>query len=191
MIDQAVARGAGMADLTQLLERWSRGDRAAFDALIPLVYDELRGLAERCLAEERTGHTLQPTALVHEAYMRLSATHSMRLERRAHFFGAAARVMRRVLVDHARRRRAAKRGQAQQTELTVDEPAIDVPFDILALNDALDRLSELAPQKAEIVELRYFGGLSFDEVGQLLGLSSTTVRRHWAFGRAWLLRALG
>jgi RNA polymerase sigma factor (TIGR02999 family) len=179
-----------MADLTQLLERWSRGDREAFDALVPLVYEELRGLAEVYLQNERPGHTLQPTALVHEAYVRLSATNAMRLENRAHFFGAAARAMRRVLVDHARRRSAGKRGGAHQPSLTVEEAAFEVPFDVLALNDALERLASVAPEKAQVVELRYFGGLSVDEVGHVLGLSATSVKRHWAFGRAWLLRAL-
>jgi len=177
-----------MVDLSLLLDRWSRGDREAFEALIPLVYDELRRLADLYLRNERDGHTLQPTALVHEAYLRLSETNGQRIETRSHFFGAAAMAMRRVLVDHARKRRAAKR---EAPLVTSAEPAFETPFDVLALNDALDRLAAISPERARVVELRYFGGLSIEEAAKVLRTSPTTVKRHWTFARAWLLRALG
>ena len=152
-----------IGDVTQLLDRWCGGDVEAFNALVPLVYDELRKLANHHLRDEREGHTLQPTALVHEAFLRLRNVRAVKMENRAYFYGAAARVMRRVLVDHARRRRADKRGggraPAELTELTaaLDQP-IDVRMDLVALNDALDALAAIAPEKAKVIELRFFGG---------------------------------
>jgi RNA polymerase sigma-70 factor (ECF subfamily) len=183
------------AEITDLLAAWSGGDRAALDRLLPLVYAELRRVAARRLARERAGHTLVPTALVHEAYLRLVEQHSAQWQGRAHFFGVAAELMRRILVDHARARAAAKRG-AGQTLVSLDaarEPrgpgAPDV--DVLALNAALDRLAELDPRQARIVELRYFGGLSVDETALILDLSPATVKRAWTMARAWLFRELG
>jgi RNA polymerase sigma factor (TIGR02999 family) len=181
-----------MSDITDLLNRWGQGDGEAFKALLPLVYEELRRLAAHHLRQERQGHTLQPTALVHEAYLRLSGLREMQLHNRAHFYGAAARVMRRVLVDHARKHRALKRGgpeAALQLEESVETP-IDMHLDLEALDEALDALEAIAPEKAKVVELRYFGGLSVEETGEYLGISPATVKRYWSFARAWLFRRL-
>jgi RNA polymerase sigma factor (TIGR02999 family) len=181
------------ADITGLLERWGRGDREAFDALLPLVYKELRRLARHHLGGERSGHTLQPTALVHEAYLRLRGERDIHLEHRAHFFGAAANVMRRILVDHARRHRAQKRGGGVAKVADIDEcvdAAVDVHLDLAALDEALVDLEKIAPEKARVVELRYFGGLSVEEAAEHLNLSPATVKRYWAFSRAWLYRRL-
>jgi RNA polymerase sigma factor (TIGR02999 family) len=182
-----------VADITELLDRWSRGDEEAFKTLMPLVYEELRDLADHYLRNERSGHTLQPTALVHEAYLRLSTVRGMRLENRTHFYGAAARIMRRLLVDYARHRKAAKRGGAA-LDVVPFEAALDAPLDLrldfAALNDALDALAAFAPDKARVVELRYFGGLSIDETASFLKIAPATVKRHWTFARAWLYRAL-
>ena len=181
-----------MSDVTDLLERWGHGDGEAFKALLPLVYEELRRLAAHHLRQERQVHTLQPTALVHEAYLRLSGLREMQLHNRAHFYGAAARVMRRVLVDHARKHRALKRGgpeAALQREEEVEMP-VDMHLDLEALDDALDALEAIAPEKAKVVELRYFGGLSVEETGEYLGISPATVKRYWSFARAWLFRRL-
>ncbi len=181
-----------LGDITQLLDRWCGGDIEAFDALVPLVYDELKKLANHYFRDEREGHTLQPTALVHEAFLRLRNVRDLRMENRAYFYGAAARVMRRVLVDHARRRGAGKRGgHGTPAELTaaIDQP-IDVRMDLIALNDALDALAEIAPEKARAIELRFFGGLTIEETADYLGIAPATVKRHVAFARAWLFRAL-
>lgn len=180
-----------MTDVTELLARWNRGDRDAFAELMPLVYGELRRLATSYMAREQTNHTLQPTALVHEAYLRLASGHSGRFNNRIHFYGAAAQAMRRILVDHARLRRARKRG-ADPTVVSLDEVdvGIDVRLDLVALDDALKRLTEIAPRPAKVVELRYFGGMSIEEVAQLLDIAPATVKRHWTFARAWLHRAL-
>jgi RNA polymerase sigma factor (TIGR02999 family) len=182
-----------MSDITELLDRWGQGDREAFEALLPLVYKELRHLAARHLRQERRGHTLQPTALVHEAYLRLSGLREVQLENRAHFFGTAARVMRRVLVDHARKHRAKKRGGAE-APVTLEDVAAPAPLeghlDMEALDAALNALEAIAPDKAKVVELRYFGGLSVEQTAEYLGISPATVKRHWAFARAWLLRRL-
>src|SRR5690242_21849220 len=152
-------------DVTQLLDRWCGGDVDAFNALVPLVYDELRKLATHFLRDEREGHTLQPTALVHEAFLRLRNVRDVKTENRAYFYGAAARVMRRVLVDHARRRGADKRGgHRARADLTAAlDQAIDVRMDLVALNDALDGLAAIAPEKAKVIELRFFGGLTIEE----------------------------
>lgn len=180
-----------MSDITGLLHRWSKGDGAAFDTLVPLVYEELRRLAVRYLRNERTGHTLQPTALVHEAYLRLSGLREMPLHNRAHFYGAAAQVMRRVLVDHARRHRAKKRGQGEVRALEDgQDTVVDLKDDVGALDDALVDLERIAPEKAKVVELRYFGGLSVEETSEYLQLSPATVKRYWSFSRAWLFRRL-
>jgi RNA polymerase sigma factor (TIGR02999 family) len=182
-----------MGDITTLLDRWSQGDEEAFKALVPLVYEELKRLADHYLRHERADHTLQPTALVHEAYLRLSNVRAMRLENRKHFYGAAAQVMRRLLVDHARQRKAEKRGGAAPELVPFDaalEAPIDLRLDFVALNDALEALATFAPEKARVVELRYFGGMSIDDTGALLGIAPATVKRHWTFARAWLHRAL-
>jgi RNA polymerase sigma factor (TIGR02999 family) len=179
-------------DITQLLERWSLGDIRSFDVLVPIVYDELKKLADHYLRQERGDHTLQPTALVHEAFLRLRGVRDMRLENRAHFYGAAAQVMRRVLVDHARRRNAGKRGSGVSAgELTAAlEQPVNLRLDLLALSDALDALEKIAPHQAKVVELRYFGGLTVEETAAYLGIAPATVKRHFAFARTWLYREL-
>jgi RNA polymerase sigma factor (TIGR02999 family) len=178
--------------VTQLLVRWSQGDQAACEKLFPLVYDELRRLARRCLARERPDHTLQSTALVHEAYLRLVGHSAAHPDDRVHFFALAAHVMRRVLVDHARMRSANKRGGKCLT-LTLNE-AVALPkqpeLDLMALDSALQELSRIDPQQAQIVELRFFAGLSIEETAHALGISPATVKRSWAMARAWLYREM-
>jgi RNA polymerase sigma factor (TIGR02999 family) len=174
--------------VTQLLNDWSDGDSAALDELMPIVYGELRSLAAHYLRRERADHTLQPTALVHEAYFRLVNQNEVHWQSRAHFFGVAAQMMRRVLIDHARFHHRAKRGagllkvELDQAEGLSDEQANE----IIALHEALDALSRLDPRKGKIVELRYFGGLSVDETAEVLGLSPNTVTRDWVMAKAWL-----
>lgn len=179
-------------EITLLLDRWSGGDPGAFNVLVPLVYDELKKLAGHYLRLEREGHTLQPTALVHEAFLRLRGVRDMRMQNRAHFYGAAAQVMRRVLVDYARRTKAEKRGgDVSAGELTAAlERQVDVRLDFVALNDALDALAVVAPEKARVVELRFFGGLSVEETAEYLGIAPATVKRYFAFARTWLFREL-
>jgi len=181
-----------MGDITDVLRRWQAGDPGALDELTPLVYDELHRLAAPYMRHERGDHTLQPTALVHEAFLRLTGLRKADFQNRAHFYGAAARVMRRILVDHARRRRAAKRG-GNATLVNLDEASvagIDLRIDLVALDEALQNLSGIAERPARVVELRYFGGLSVEETAAVLGIAPATVKRHWAFARAWLHRAL-
>jgi len=176
------------SEVTGLLLRWSEGDSAAREALIPLVYDELRRLARQCLAGQRPDHTLQSTALVHEAYLRLAGHTSVHWENRLHFFAVAVQLMRRILVDHARKRRAAKRG-GDRLRLTLDE-AVTLPkrreLDLIALDDALNGLAELDERQSRIVELRFFGGLSIEDTSHLLDISPATVKREWATARSWL-----
>jgi RNA polymerase sigma factor (TIGR02999 family) len=182
-----------MTDVTRLLEAAHRGDRQAAAELLPLVYDELRKLAAAKLAQEKPGQTLDATALVHEAYLRLvGATPQAAFEGRGHFFAAAAEAIRRILVEQARRRQAAKRGgQRRREELDPDRIAAPVPEDeLLALHEALDRLAESHPEKAELVKLRYFAGLTADQAAAALGLSPSTADRHWAYARAWLRRVM-
>jgi RNA polymerase sigma factor (TIGR02999 family) len=179
-------------DVTTLLSRWRSGDPNAFDQLIPLVYAQLRQLAGHYLQHERDGHTLQPTALVHEAYLRLSDQSEAGFNNRIHFLGAAATVMRRILVDHARRHNAAKRGSGV-VKVNLDEgmdAGVDQALDFVALDDALSKLASHSPVPARVVELRYFGGLTVDETATVLGVAPVTVKRHWTFARAWLYRAL-
>jgi RNA polymerase sigma factor (TIGR02999 family) len=180
-------------DVTALLADWSRGDSRALTELLPLVYAELRHIAARQLGKERPGHTLQPTALVHEVYLRLVDQRRVDWQDRAHFFGVAAQIMRRILVDHARRHTAAKRGEGVQcvsVEDARDEPASsEIP--ILALDAALDRLEKLDAGLARIVELRAFGGLTIEEAAHVLKVSPSTVKRSWRTAKAWVTRELG
>lgn len=175
-------------DVTQLLLAWSDGDREALDELTPLVYRELKKLAESYLRRERAGHTLQPTALAHEAYIRLIDQQNVRWRNRAHFFGIAAQAMRRILVDHARARLAEKRGCGGAV-VSLDE-AIDVSErradQLVALDEALKTLAELDSQKSRIVELRYFGGMTLEETAEVQGISRATVIREWRMAKAWL-----
>lgn len=179
--------------VTELLRAWGAGDAQASEALVPLVYTELRRQARRALRREGAGHTLQATALVHEAWLRLDGQHDARWESRAQFLAVAAQMMRRVLVDHARTRRALKRGGAG-THVTLGDAANAVApsdsVDVLALDDALARLAEIDPRKARLVELRYFAGLSIPEAAATLGISLATVGREWAVARMWLRREL-
>jgi RNA polymerase sigma factor (TIGR02999 family) len=178
--------------VTELLIRWRRGDQEALHALVPLVYDELRRLAHHHLNAERVGHTLQSTALVHEAYLRLIGNEPLRLDNRAHFFAAASHLMRQILVDYARRHRAGKRG-ANNVTLTLDE-AIAVPrnreLDLVALDDALNKLAAMDARQSRIVEMRFFGGLSIKETADVLGISRATVERQWHIARVWLFQEL-
>jgi RNA polymerase sigma factor (TIGR02999 family) len=177
-------------DITVLLNRWSDGDERAFGELMPIVYAELRKLAQHYMRDERHDHTLQPTALVHEAFLRLN-THEAGFASRVHFYAAAATAMRRVLVDHAREQRALKRGSGVAPVTLEDaEMAVDLDMDLVALHDALTAFEQIAPDKARVVELRYFGGMSVDETAEYMGVSPATVKRHWTFARAWLYREL-
>lgn len=183
-----------MSDLTNLLEAVARGDPEAAASLWRLVHAELRRLAGDLLADERPGQTLQPTALVHEAFVRLAggAGEPPRWESRAHFFGCAARAMRQILVDAARRKKAAKHGGGRRRVDLADLPlaAPERGPDLLALDEALTRLAARDPRKAELVQLRYFGGLTLDAAARVLGISDATADRWWAFARAWLYDAL-
>ncbi|HZS09091.1 MAG TPA: sigma-70 family RNA polymerase sigma factor [Blastocatellia bacterium] len=179
-------------EITQLLINWSNGDQSAIDQLMPLVYDELHRLAASYLRRERDNHTLQPTALVHEAYLRMIDQHSVSWQNRAQFFGLAAQVMRNILVDHARGHRAAKRGGAEYT-LSVsraDRPGRRPDLSLIALDDALNDLAAIKPQHARVVELRFFGGLTIEETAEITGISHATVERDRAFARAWLKKEL-
>jgi RNA polymerase sigma factor (TIGR02999 family) len=181
---------AGSPDVTRLLTAWSRGDRAALDELLPAVYAELRRLAARHLRHERPGHSLQTTALVHEAYLRLVGQQRRNLQSRAHFFAMAAQMMRRILVDHARRRRAGKRGAGQEILPLDADVATRGDLDVIALDDALMRLATLDARQSRIVELRFFGGLSVHETAKVVGASAATVKREWQAARAWLYREI-
>jgi RNA polymerase sigma-70 factor, ECF subfamily len=178
--------------VTDLLERWSDGDDAALAELTPLVYEELRRLAHRQMNAERTDHTLQTTALVNEAYLRLADQTNARWQNRAHFFAVAARAMRRILVSYARSRRSEKRGGGA-VKMELDEAALVSPEEskeIIDLHEALERLASLDSRKAQVVELKYFGGLNYDEMAEVLKISTITVRRDWRFARAWLYTEL-
>lgn len=176
--------------VTQLLDQLVNGDRSALEKLLPLVYTELRALARACFRDEHEGATMQPTALVHEAYLRLVDARFSGFESRKQFFGMAATLMRRILVDHARERAAAKRGGQRTTLHDYLAAAEPVTIDVLDLSDALARLEELDPNLGRIVELRYFGGLSVQETAECLELSAPTVKRRWSSARAWLSREL-
>lgn len=187
-----IARLAMMADeFTSLLAAWRGGDLDARDRLIGIVYPELRAIARRQLSNERGDHTLQPTALVNEAYMRLSRMDRIDWHDRVHFVRMAARLMREILVDHARRHGAGKRDGGERVTLTnLDVAAAGVDVDLVALDVALNRLAEVDPARAQLVELRYFGGLTIEETAEAMSMSPATVKRHWQAARAWLFEAL-
>ena len=177
---------------TQLLVRWREGDRRALDELMPLVYDELRRLASRHMRGERSGHTLQTSALVNEAYLRLAGHEEIQWQDRVHFFAVASQTMRRVLVDHARRRGNQKRG-GDARKVALDEALVvsdERAAEVIALDEALARLAEVAPRKSQLVELRFFGGLSIEEAAEVLGVSPGTVMRDWTFTKAWLRKEI-
>jgi RNA polymerase sigma factor (TIGR02999 family) len=180
------------SEITQLLRGWREGDRGALDTLLPLVYKELRRLAHFHLRKERPDHTLQSAALVHEAYCRLVGQSPPELENRTHFFAVAAQLMRQILVDHARRHRAAKRG-GSICKLSLDDATI-LPerkdADVLAVDDALKALAEIDPRQSRVVELRFFAGLSLEEISDVMGIAPATVQRDWTAARAWLHREI-
>ena len=180
-------------DVTRFLIDWNNGDQAALDKLMPLVYSELRRLASNYLRRERPDHTLQPTALVNEAYLKLIDQRFAKWQNRAQFFGISAQLMRRILVDHARQRQAAKRGGSEQQRLSITSAEALIAkqqVDLLALNEALDELAKLDEQQSRIVELKFFGGLSIEETAEVLGVGHATVEREWKSARAWLRRKL-
>lgn len=182
----------GHGDVTGLLIAWKNGSADALDSLIPIVYTELRKLARRQLKGERSEHSLQPTALTHEAFLRLFGTQHVDWQNRAHFFAVASQLMRRVLVEHARKRRAVKRGGEPERVVLDDNntPADGYDVDVVALNEALNQLEALDSRQSRIVELRYFGGLSVEETAEVLELSPATVKRDWRVAKLWLRRAL-
>ena len=179
--------------VTDLLVRWREGDRQALDSLMPLVYIELRRLANHYLQRERSDHTLQSTALVHEAFLRLAGQNPPQWQNRAHFFGIAARIMRQILVEYARAHNAEKRGGANSCKLTLED-ALDLPkqveVDVIALDNALNRLHDLDSQQSRIVELRFFAGLTIEDTSEVMGISPATVKRDWTSARAWLHREI-
>lgn len=184
---------AAHEEFSQLLVSWSDGDRVALDKLVPLVYQEMRRLAHHYMRRERAGHTFQTTALVNEAYMRLVDYRRMRLQSRAHFFAIAAQVMRRILIEHARSRKFAKRGGGAR-QVSLDEAAVvsaQRSAEVIAVNDALTELEAWDPRKGRVVELRFFGGLNIEETAEVLNISPTTVQREWRSAKAWLYRAIG
>ena len=178
--------------VSALLGKWRAGDQEALQVLIPLVYEELRRIAQHHLRQERPDHTLQSTALVHEAYLRLMKQGPAEVENRAHFLAVASRLMRQILVDHARAHRAAKRGGGLKLELQDAMAVLEAQnIDLVALDNALNELARLDPQQSRIVEMRFFGGLSIEDTANVIGVSPTTVKREWATARAWLLREMG
>jgi len=189
--DRAAATPASPGEVTRLLLAWRQGDRGALDRLIPLVYAELHRMAERFVRRERQGHTLQPSAIVNEAYLRLIGQENMDWQGRAHFFAVAAQSMRRILVEHARRRDAKKRGGAG-TRYLLDTVVLTEPraVDLIALDDALAKLTALDPEQGHIVELRFFGGLTEEEAAEVLSVSSRTIHRKWLAAKMFLYREL-
>jgi len=181
-----------MSEVTRILKSIESGDPKAVEELLPLVYEELRRLAAAKMARELPGQTLQATALVHEAWIRLAGERNQQYQNRHAFFGAAAEVMRRILVDRARRRQAARHGGGQApVELDAVEIAVSNDEAIQGVHEVLDELAKLDPQKAEIVKLRFFVGLSFEEIATLLGVNERTIRRHWTFAKAWMCKEIG
>lgn len=180
-------------EITQMLVELTEGNQDVVNRILPHIYDELRRLAGSYLRKERADHTLQPTALVHEAYMKLIDQRQVKWQNRAHFFGIAAQVMRRILMDHARKHLANKRGGNAEVLPLEDEILVvshDKSAELVALDDALNQLNEVDPQKARVVELRYFGGLSIEETAEVMGVSVPTVNRHWRMAKAWLYTEL-
>lgn len=180
-------------EITQMLVELTDGNQDVVNRILPHIYDELRRLAGSYLRKERADHTLQPTALVHEAYMKLIDQRQVKWQNRAHFFGIAAQVMRRILMDHARKHLANKRGGNAEVLPLEDEILVvshDKSAELVALDDALNQLNEVDPQKARVVELRYFGGLSIEETAEVMGVSVPTVNRHWRMAKAWLYSEL-
>jgi RNA polymerase sigma factor (TIGR02999 family) len=184
--------GSSSSQVTELLVRWRDGDREALDSLLPLVYDELRRIARHYLQGERPGHTLQSTALVNEAYVRMVAQDFPQWQNRAHFFAVAAQLMRQILVDHARSHRASKRGgNVYKVSLDeAEEQPLATDVDIIALDDALKNLAEMDLQQSRVVELKFFAGLSIEDTAEVLNISPSTVKRDWITARAWLYREL-
>jgi RNA polymerase sigma-70 factor, ECF subfamily len=183
---------SGAQDITGLLLAWGKGNQQAFDQLVPVVYDELRRIARRYIDRESAGHPLQATALVHEAYIRLIDARQLHWQSRAHFFGVSANLMRRILVDYARSHNYLKRGGRAQ-HVSLDGDALLSPErvpDLIALDEALDRLAAVDARKSRVVELRFFGGLTVEETGEVLKLSPRTVQSDWSFAKSWLLREL-
>jgi RNA polymerase sigma-70 factor, ECF subfamily len=182
-----------VSDVTRLLQDWSQGDPSALEKLIPLVFEDLRDIAKRMFQRESDGHTLQPTALVNEVYLRLFDQKKIRWQNRQQFFGVAAMMMRRILIDYAKGRQAAKRGSGAP-KVSLDDslaiPELMNDDDLVALDDALSRLAEIDPREGQIVELRFFTGLSHEEIAELLGISVTTVKREWRTAKLWLYREL-
>ena len=179
-------------NITALLNGYSRGDKDALDRLMPIVYDELRRQAARYLRRERAGHTLQTTALIHEAYVRLVDQRNVQWQNRAHFFGIAAQLMRRILVDHARTKKRVKRG-GSGVRVSLGEATVAVKsqdLDVVALDEALERLAQIDEQQSRVVELRFFSGLSVEETAEVMGISKATVKRDWSMAKAWLHREL-
>ena len=183
---------AAPLNVTQLLIGWGKGDKDALDQLIPIVYDELRRQAARYLRRERVGHTLQTTALIHEAYLRLIDQKNVQWQNRAQFFGIAAQLMRRILVDHARTKKRAKRGGSDiRVSLSDAEASVkDKELDVVALSEALDMLEQIDEQQSKIVELRFFSGLTVEETAAVLDISPATVKRDWSMAKAWLHREI-
>ena len=183
---------ASPQDVTRLLQAWSRGEESAFEKLVPLVYRELHLRARRCMARERAAHSLQTTALIHEAYLRLVGSSPVAWESRNHFFAIAARLMRRILVDRARARRSQKRGGAARPVSFDEQLVVAGPpdRDLVSLDDALTALSAFDERKAKVVEMRFFGGLSVEETAEVLGVSPQTVLRDWKLSKVWLLREM-
>ena len=179
-------------NITALLVGYGRGDKEALDKLMPIVYDELRRQAARYLRREQAGHTLQTTALIHEAYVRLVDQHNVQWQNRAHFFGIAAQMMRRILVDHARTKKRAKRGGSDIKVSLADAtiPVKERDLDVVALDEALNRLAGIDEQQSRVVELRFFSGLTVEETAEVMGISAATVKRDWSMAKAWLHREL-
>jgi RNA polymerase sigma factor (TIGR02999 family) len=196
--DRPVGSLGEPAEITRLLRAWGRGDSSALDRLTPLVFEQLRRMARRYMRNERLGHTLQPTALVNEAFLRLVDTRSLDWTDREHFFAVCARIMRRILVDAARSRAATKRGgQAERAEhstaINLDQlpnPASEMSAQVCALDEALNMLAQIDPRRAHVIELRFFGGLTVEETARVLQTSPQTVMRDWRLARAWLAREL-
>lgn len=179
--------------VTQLLSQWSEGNSEAFDEVVPLVYDELRRIAKNYLRHENAGHTLQPTALVHEAFLRLTVQQEVSWQNRAHFFAIAAKMMRRVLINHAEGKHAAKRGGEHANKIELDEALAiceQKDLDLVALNEALEKLSKLDEKMCVVVELKFFGGLTNEEVAEVQNVSVATVKREWSTAKTWLRREL-